>query len=315
MLRPVDTAARASDRDPAPAPALRARLALGTAQFGLAYGLAHPGQPIARTEVREILDFAWRSGIDMLDTAADYGEAETIIAVERPPLARFTVVSKAPPLRLEAIADRDVDRVVARVHESARRLAVERLDALLVHHAPDLLVPGSERLHDALMRLKSDGLVRRIGVSVYDPETLRSVLARFAIDVVQLPLNVLDQRFLQDGTLGLLADRKIEVHARSVFLQGVLVMDPDRVPSRFDPIRAHLSRYHAAASDAGLSPAAAALGFARSCPHVDRIVVGVDSLADLRDDVRAFGIADAPSGLDYGPYAIDAVDMTDPRRW
>jgi aryl-alcohol dehydrogenase-like predicted oxidoreductase len=305
----------APDHGAAPAPASRAKLALGTVQFGLAYGLMHPDKPIARTDVREILDFAWRNGIDMLDTAAGYGEAETVIAAERPPKSRFAVVSKILPLRQKAITDRDVDRVMVRARESAERLAVECLDALLVHHAPDLLVPGGARLHDALMRLKSNGLVRRIGVSVYDPETLRSVLAHYAIDVVQLPLNILDQRFLQDGMLDVLAGRQIEIHARSVFLQGVLVTDLDRLPSRFDPIRAHLSRYHAAVAQASLSRAAAALGFVGSCRQVDRIVIGVDSLADLRDNVRAFGVVNGPAVFDYDAYAIDAADMIDPRRW
>ena len=190
------------------------KLALGTVQFGLPYGLVRPDRPVWSTDVQAILDIAWRNGIDMLDTAADYGDAESVIAALRPSGSQFRIVSKTTSIGRSDITQADVDRVVARVHQSLGRLRVATLDALLVHHADDLLALGSHGLYRALAALKSQGFVRRIGVSVYDPATLCLVLDQYDIDVVQLPLNLLDQRFLRDGTLDELTRRGIEVHAR-----------------------------------------------------------------------------------------------------
>lgn len=298
-----------------PVPAT-AGLALGTVQFGIPYGLKRPQSPVPSSEVTKILSLAWDSGIDLLDTAADYGDAESVIAALRPTQARFRIVSKAPAMRPAGTTQTDVDRVIAQVRESLTRLQVERLDALLVHHAPDLLGEGGAALHRGLSHLQSDGLIGRIGISVYDSATMRRVIDEFRIDVVQLPLNVLDQRFVQDGSLDMLSTRRVETHVRSAFLQGVLLTDPDRLPVRFEGLRTHLAGFHADASRAGLSRAAAALGFLRHIPSVGRIVIGVESVADLQENLRAFDdVALRSPALDYGRYAIDDRAMTDPRQW
>lgn len=290
------------------------KLAVGTVQFGLPYGFARPARAVRASEVRAILGFAWKNGIDMLDTAADYGDAENVIAAVRPPEARFRIVSKTTSNARANGAPVDVDRVAARVRQSLEHLHVESLDALLVHHAEDLLAPNGHRLYAILATLKSEALVRRIGVSVYDPETLRRILDHYDIDVVQLPLNMLDQRFLHDGVLDDLAERHVEVHARSVFLQGVLLADGDRLPVHFDRLRAHLAKLHADVEEAGLTPAAAALNFVKGCRQVNRVLIGVDSLSNLKDNVRAFQ-ASAATTLDFGKYAIEDREMIDPRRW
>ncbi len=293
-----------------------ARLALGTVQFGIPYGLKRPQRPVPSDEVARSLGLAWDNGIDLIDTAADYGDAESVIAACRPTQARFRIVSKASAIRKASVTQAEVDRVIARVRESLTRLRVRSLDALLVHHAPDLLANGGSELYRGLAHLQADGLIGRIGISVYDSPTMRRVLEEFRIDIVQLPLNVLDQQFLQDGSLDMLASRRIEVHARSAFLQGVLLTDPDRLPARFDHLRAHLAGFHADARGVGLSRASAALGFLRGIPSVGYIVIGVDGVADLQENLRAFAdVASRAPALDYDRYAIDDRDMTDPRRW
>jgi aryl-alcohol dehydrogenase-like predicted oxidoreductase len=292
------------------------RLALGTVQFGLPYGPEDSPRRLERGEVREILAAAWDSGIDMLDTAAAYGDAEKVIGELRPAGARFAVVSKTPRLGLASIGPAEARSIQEGVRCSLGLLGVEALDALLVHHAPDLLAAGGVELFHALEELRADGIVHRIGISIYDAATLKSVLGRFPVEIVQLPINVLDQRFLADGTLADLAKRRIEVHARSVFLQGVLLIEPGRLPARFAGIRGQIGRFQSDAARAGLSPSAAALGFIAGCPGIARVVIGVNSATQLRTDVAEFSGAGAVRGkLDFSAYAVQDSAMVDPRSW
>jgi aryl-alcohol dehydrogenase-like predicted oxidoreductase len=285
------------------------RLGLGTAQIGLPYGLA--GRPLARESAAELLRVAWEEKVDLLDTAAAYGEAERLIGELRPPHARFAVVSK-----IGAPTEAGIPPAAQAVRAALARLRVARLDALLVHHAPHLLAPGGAERFAELERLKGEGLVGRLGVSVYDAATLKAVLDAYPIDIVQLPLNVLDQRLLRDGSLAALAARGIEVHARSVFLQGVLLAEPARLPTRLAQARAPVERFHARAAAAGLSAAAAALGFVARCAGVSRIVVGVDSASQLRANLAALREALAPGrAFDAAALAVEERAVVDPRSW
>jgi aryl-alcohol dehydrogenase-like predicted oxidoreductase len=292
------------------------RLALGTAQFGLPYGLGDSPRRLERGVARDILAAAWESGIDMLDTAAVYGDAEKVIGELRPAGARFAVVSKTPRLGLASIGPAEIRSVQQAVRRSISLLGVNALDALLVHHAPDLLAKGGAGLFRALEELRDEGIIRRLGVSVYDAATLKSVLDGYPVAIVQLPINVLDQRFLADGTLAQLARGGIEVHARSVFLQGVLLIEPGQLPERFANIRGQVRRIQSDAARAGMSPLAAALEFVAGCPGIARVVIGVNSAAQLRTDVAEFsGAGAAREKLDFGSYAVQDPAMVDPRSW
>lgn len=291
------------------------RLALGTVQFGLTYGLVPPTPPLDRREAAAVLDTAWKGGIDMLDTGAAYGNAESVIGELRPAGARFAVVSKTRPLRRDEIRPADVGEVVAGARRSVRQLG-GALEALLVHHAPDLLVPGGPLLFRALEDLRAQGLIRRIGVSVYDAATLQAVLERFPVEIVQLPVNLLDQRFVRDGTLADLARRKLEVHARSAFLQGVLLADAAKLPPRFAAVRERIDGFHAACRAAGLSRSAGALGFVAGCAGVSRIVIGVNDATQLEENLAAFSVATAARAQPaLADYAVDDPEIIDPRTW
>lgn len=264
----------------------------------------------------EILEAAWAGGIDTLDTALAYGTAEQAIGELRPPQAQFKVISKTAPVRAESVSAAAASHVLDGVKDSIRRLRVNALDALLVHHAPDLLVPGGAALFRALETLRNDGLVGRLGVSVYDAPTLRAVLADFPIEIVQLPINLLNQSLLSSGMIADLVRRGIEVHARSVFLQGALLMEPAALSERFAALGAQLVRIRTEAAAAGLSPAAAALGFVARCAPISRIVIGVNTAAQLRDNILALAAGAAvPWARDTASYASDDPDLIDPRRW
>src|SRR5579883_2068906 len=181
--------------------AWRKRLALGTVQFGLAYGVSHEGGRVPVEEARNILELAALSGVDMLDTAAAYGDSEDVLGTIAGEESPFSIVAKTQPIRAETIDDAAAARVEAEFRESLRRLRRKKAYALLVHHARDILNPGGERLWARLEALRGQGLVGKIGLSAYDRAEIDEATDRYPIEILQAPLNAFDQRLFADGGL------------------------------------------------------------------------------------------------------------------
>lgn len=289
------------------------RLGLGTVQFGLDYGISNALGRVPREEVSRVVQLAADSNIGVLDTAAAYGMSEEVLGVTLPRDHRFQIVTKTLPLGGLPITSEAVRRVSETFQRSLERLKQDSVYALLAHHAQDALAEHADRLWEELVSLKRQGLTQKIGVSVYTGEQIERLLSR-PIDLVQLPLNVLDQRLLKDGHLDALKQRGVEIHVRSAFLQGILLMPATDLPPHFESVRHHLSHFHSDIECHGLTPAAGALAFLKSQSAIDEIIVGVTSVEQLQELLAAFQQA-VPSDLDFGTYAWSDERVLDPSRW
>jgi aryl-alcohol dehydrogenase-like predicted oxidoreductase len=287
------------------------KIGLGTVQWGMEYGIANRAGRPADTEVGRILARAQAAGIGLLDTAAAYGEAETVIG-RLPQAQDFAVVTKTLPWCGETGPER-LAAVAAGVDASLARLHRDKVQVLLVHHADDLLSPHGEALWSLLEDTKAAGKAVRIGVSVYEPVQLARLLDRFGIEAVQLPFNLYDQRFLRGGMLAKLKAANIEVHVRSGFLQGVLLMQPGHLPAHLAPLREHHARCTDRLKSANATPLQAALGFCLHNDDVSRVIVGCETLAQL-DGILEVGSAPSPA-FDTAAFAVDDEALIDPRRW
>jgi len=277
------------------------RLGLGTAQFGYAYGISNTVGQVPLDEVRAILVRAAEAGVTLLDTAANYGKAEQVLA--QCDTSAFRVISKTVSVKA------GIPAVIERARQSARTLG--RLDVLLVHAVSDLLGPDGDDLWRALQGLKDEGLTGAIGISAYVASDPIALARRFRPDVMQVPFSLLDQRLLQDGSLARLKELGVEIHARSLFLQGLLFMTqpPEKLRDALPMLRA--VREHIAAARS--TPLAAAVSFVLSRPEVDRAVVGVTSRREL-DEI----LAAVPSVLDLSDWAACALKderILTPSRW
>jgi hypothetical protein len=281
-----------------------ARLALGTVQFGLNYGATQAARKVPEDEAGRILALANEAGIDTLDTAARYGDAESVLG--RAGAGRgFRIITKTAAGGAAA-ADRGF-------RESLDRLRVGMVDGVLVHAVGDLASDAGPKLWSTMQAWKRDGLARRIGVSVYDRADIDAVMARFVPDIIQLPLSALDQRLLADGSLQRLARANVAVHIRSVFLQGLMLQDPSAAPPHMTRTVPHLLRWWSACRAAGATPLGAALGFALGLPGVERVIVGVHGVSHLRE---ILDVVDAPRvELDWPALAVVDAEAIDPRRW
>jgi aryl-alcohol dehydrogenase-like predicted oxidoreductase len=291
------------------------RLGLGTVQFGTAYGVSNSAGRTPPTEVERILRFAAENDISLLDTATSYGDAEAVLGLSMSGLpARFDVVTKTPVYQGRRIGREDARELRDALLRSLDHLRQERLYGLLVHHAADLMGEGGRSLVEELQAAVSEGLVQKIGVSVYDAAQLDAVLSVFVPDIVQLPLNALDRRLIASRHLQRLDELGVEVHARSVFLQGAMLMQPERLPRSLSGLSRPLGEFVRLANRRGLSPLQAALKFVLDRPEVDVVLVGVCTLAELREIAGA--VAGLPDdGAELEPIAMEADHLLDPSRW
>jgi aryl-alcohol dehydrogenase-like predicted oxidoreductase len=284
------------------------RLALGTAQFGLKYGIANERGQVSLEESRAILDAAWQSGVKTLDTAIAYGESEERLGSIG--VGGWRVVSKLPEVPADA---RDVAGWVERMAtQSLARLGIPRLAGLLLHRPEQLHGPDGDSLFAALECIREQGLVERVGISIYDPAELAQSLGRYPIGIVQAPFNVMDRRLVTSGWLARLKARGVEVHTRSAFLQGLLLIPAARRPAWFDRWHELWARWDAWLTATGRSALDASLSFALAEPSIDRVVVGVDSVGQLREILE---VRNTNSGTVPEEIQSTDLDLVNPARW
>lgn len=288
------------------------RLGLGTVQWGMDYGIANASGRPAAPEVERMLDRAIVAGVPLLDTAAAYGEAECVLgaALAR---QRFSIVTKTSA---GSTCEPSVDVMRDVFMHSLERLGCESVYGLLVHDAAHLLRGEfSNALWRMLVALRDAGLVEKVGVSVYTPEQLSQVLDVFPIEVVQLPYSVYDRRFEVSGALDRLQRAGIEVHVRSVFLQGLMLMQVDALPDHFASVRAHHARFVACCNDAGWTQVQAALGFCLSHPGIDRVIVGCENCSQLEPILHASEHVCSEVVDMLTSFAIDDESIILPTNW
>ncbi|HWR29825.1 MAG TPA: aldo/keto reductase [Negativicutes bacterium] len=300
-----------------------APICLGTVQFGTAYGINNRlGQP-DRQRVFAILDRAIEAGIDWLDTAAAYGEAESVLGEyirSRQAAGRLRVVSKLRPDFLDNTSKGtiSVSQIVKNEMEgSLQRLGLERFDGYLLHNAAHL---DYDEVGLALTQWRAAGLTRKIGVSVYTPEQALAALHAGWVDAVQVPYNILDRRLDQRGffdeksRLG----RSVTVFVRSLLLQGLLMMTEADVPTHLAGITPHLKELDGWLSGYGFSRFDAAFWFASRRPGVDAVVLGVDTVEQLEQYIQlSHQAVDFSAALTEGLQRFGDIDsrLLSPNLW
>ena len=284
------------------------KLALGTVQFGQSYGVANKAGQVPGAEAKAILEYAASNGIGMLDTAIGYGDSEQRLGEIG--ISDWQVVSKIPAVP-EGCGDVG-DWVIKSVEGSLQRLGIRRLYAVLLHKPQQLLGADGGQIYAGMQQLKESGLVQRIGVSIYDPAELDELFRGYAFDVVQAPFNLLDRRLIDSGWMSRLATKGTELHVRSIFLQGVLLMPPGDRPAKFNRWQVHWSAYDEWVRSCELTPLQACVRYSLSFPEISRVIVGVDFAHQLQEIVNSQdGVAlDPPQS-----FRITDVDLLEPSRW
>ncbi|MFA6203871.1 MAG: aldo/keto reductase [Gallionella sp.] len=284
------------------------KLALGTVQFGLDYGISNAAGRTSINEAASILSRARLAGIDTLDTAAAYGDSEQVLG--QVGVNGWHVVSKVPPLPEDTANGKEW--VLRYVRQSLDRLRIDQLDGLLLHCAADLLKAQGRDIAAGLQEAKAQGLVGKVGYSIYAPQSLTELVEVLPPDLVQAPYNVLDQRLARSGWLDRLVEAGTEVHVRSVFMQGLLLMSPEKRPAAFDKWREHWQRWDAAVAGRSEQALALCLGFVSAQPGISRVVVGVENQEHLQ---QLLAIWEKAAPFDATALACDDPQLVEPSNW
>jgi aryl-alcohol dehydrogenase-like predicted oxidoreductase len=290
-----------------------ARLGLGTVQFGSEYGVSNrDGRPGER-EVAAVLTRAAEVGVGYIDTAPAYGDAEALVGRHLPRGHGLRIVTKTPAIADATIEARHGRLVRDSLAASLDRLRVDKVHGLLVHHADDLAKPGWQHIVNALSEAQTRGWVGCIGASVYNPDQLALVESRLTPQLIQLPFNVLDRRPIASGVLSHLKAAGVEIHARSVFLQGLLLMKPSELPDFFLPVRDDIAALHRCWAKEGRSAIAGCLCFVLQQPEIDAVIVGVNHCKEFNEIVDVASQSGSIGDRDLMP-VVDPVYL-DPSRW
>jgi len=284
------------------------RLALGTVQLGMPYGITNQAGKTSHSEAKSMLQLAIASGIDTLDTAIAYGSSETCLGEAG--VQSFKLVTKLP------VVPDDCGDVSAwiqqQVNLSLLRLGVTALYGLLLHRPDQLLGANGAKIYQALQALKDKGQVQKVGISIYAPSELEALTSRFCFDLVQAPFNLVDQRFYSTDWMQRLKDDDVEVHTRSAFLQGLLLMNQSDIPSKFSQWGGLWNSWHEWLSEQNGLALHACLAFSLSFPEIDRVIVGADTVSQLAEIVSA--VNDHPK-YDFPNIQCGDENLINPGRW
>ena len=255
------------------------KLIIGTAQWGLDYGISNSNGKTGKCEIANILETANKYGINTLDTASAYGDAEKIIGeLKREDSKIITKISVGNP-------DKDVmqsrDDIQNKVKRSFSDLGKFVLEGVLVHDPGNLGSCKNSWSWNALKDMKEEAYMKKIGISVYDPSQAEKLAEIYKPDIIQLPFNAFDKKAAELGTLKRLKDEGIEVHARSIFLQGLLLMNIKDINKYFTPWMSEIKSWHEYCFTNRLTLLEGAIANAMREENIDKFIVGIENTRQL----------------------------------
>ena len=285
------------------------RLALGSANFGLQYGVANKSGKILESELANILLFAHKARIEVIDTAQAYGDSESRIGSLCND-TQFNFVTKIGGEFKNQTRDHDIIKCVK---ESCSRLNQSRLYAVMLHRPEVLLSSQGIEIVRKLQMLKEQGIVSKVGVSIYSPEILTAISEVIKLDIIQVPFNVFDQQILLSGWSDKLKVAGVEIHTRSVFLQGLLLMQRSSLPEYFIKYwPANFEAWYGFLNSKGADALKVALKFALQQDWIDKIVVGVDSVSQLQALIE---IQNSSERIDFPMLGCKDPNLINPSKW
>jgi len=258
---------------------MKNKLAIGTANFGMAYGHGTKAERLSEEVGKEILAYAERLGIETLDTAISYGDCTKRLGSIG--VKNWKIITKIPEIP-DGITN-VYEWVTDSIYKSSHEMGIPIFEGILIHNPKDIIEKHTKELLRSLLDLKTSGLTRKIGASIYERNDLENILNVFQPDIIQCPVNILDTRLLVDNYLSNLSKMGIEVHIRSIFLQGTLISSYETLPNGFEQFNDIWEDWRLWLNSNNLLPVEACIRFANSIKGVDKIIFGVNSISHLKE--------------------------------
>ena len=255
------------------------KLGIGTAQFGQRYGISNKFGKVSQSEAENILNLAKLNSIDIIDTAISYNSESCLGNIG---VKEYKVVTKLPPVPNGA--KNICEWIDLQIKSSLKRLRVNSVYGLLLHNSEDY---KNSELREKFKSLKADKIIHKIGVSIYSPNELNNLPCENEIDIVQAPINLVDQRLVDSGWLKKLNSYGVEVHARSVFMQGLLLMPKKLIPQSFMAWSSLWNKWHDWLNTENITAIEACLHYVFSLPYVNKVIIGFEAANQLKQIVES----------------------------
>ena len=286
---------------------IKQKIGLGTLQWGLKYGIANKNGKLSLNEIKKVKKIAEKNHIDLLDTAHAYGDCEQRIGKVN--FKNFNIVTKLPAT--EPGKNR-YNWTLKSINDALKKFKTNKIYCMHVHNTKYLLDKNGVEIYKALSFAKSKGLISKIGVSVYTIEELKKIINKFKIDLVLLPFNIFDQRTLKKNFLKSLKEKNIEIHARTSFLQGLLLMPRKDIPLKFSKYYKYFDNWEKLVKKLKKSKYEICLQYALSNKYIDKVIVGVDSSKQFKELVLS------AKTLKVNIKSLDAsneIGLINPSKW
>jgi aryl-alcohol dehydrogenase-like predicted oxidoreductase len=286
------------------------KLILGSAQFGMNYGVSNKIGKIDNQEIKKIFQFSQENSIDTVDTAMSYGNSEELIGIYN---NNLKVISKLPPIPKKC---NDIKMWFnLEIKHSLERLKLKKLHGILLHKPDDLLGENGLKLSELLNSLKRNGTVSKIGISIYNLSIIDKYLDLIKIDIIQCPFNIIDQRLINSDIGAKIHGQGIEIHARSIFLQGLLLMPSKERPEYFQKWSLLWSKYDKFLNFHNISSIQACIDFILSNELIDKFVVGIDSLQHLNEVVGLTKQSPLKNNYKFNGLSSSDPNLINPSLW
>ena len=285
------------------------KIALGTAQFGMDYGISNLNGQTSFDEARKIIEFSRNIGIKKIETAKNYGETEKIIGEVG--IKDFEIITKLPKISSNELKPNlFIDN---QIQDSLAKMKISKIDTLLLHNTNDLLNENGKKIFDKLIELKKEGVINKFGISIYEKNEIEQLNRNFNFDVIQIPFNIFDTRLTVSGYLKEIKKKGVEIHARSIFLQGLLLMKKNTLPLKFfrwDKVWNEWFDWFKQNPD--ISQMKLCLSFALSIQEIDKIVIGVNNVKQLEELNE---IIKKPLKDNFPIFNVDKKSLLNPTNW
>ncbi len=257
------------------------KICLGTANFGSSYGI-NKKKAINKKEIKKIFDYAIKNNINFLDTAINYKNSEKIIGLINK--HKFKIVTKLPKIPKKII---NIEKwVINQIIKSCKRLKVKNLYGLLIHYTSELVdKKKSKEIYRAFDYLLSKKLVKKIGLSIYEPRELDLYFKEYDYQIVQAPINIFDKRLITSGWKERLLKKEIEIFARSIFLKGLLLRDSNKIPKNFSRWDKKFLNFEKWTIKEKISKVEACIRFTNSFKGIKKIILGINNLEHLKQNI------------------------------
>ena len=263
------------------------KLGLGSAQFGENYGITNTVGVLKENDISKILKYASDKNIGFIDTAPSYSLSEYIIGKFIKKTDRFNIITKTPKFNSKRVLKSDQKKLRDCFFSSLNKLKQKSLYALLIHRPEDLEKINGEKLFDEMIKLKKQKYVKKIGVSFSTRECLDDIIKKFPIDLIQIPVNILNHDFLENDILKKLKRKKIEIHARSILLQGALLENGKVDNSVLIKLRPFVKKLISGLKKKKISVLRASILFVDQFKEIDVGIFGVLSKKELKEIIFA----------------------------